>query len=280
MDCSTSTLTVCSIVRNAERGLRRNIPVIREVCSRFRDYHVVVFENDSTDGTVPLLKVWSADDPKVSVFCRDLGVRTIPRPEEVSCNPFYSRYRIGKMAGFRNQYLEFVEGQGWNPDYLMVVDLDVERLDLQAIMTSFESSLEWDAVTAFGHSLSPRLTRRYHDTYALVELGKETVPQTEASIVEAGYRLGSLRPSDAWIPVFSAFGGLAVYRYECIRGLRYQCLDNADPRVEVHCEHYSLCLQMRERGFSRIFINPGMRLKYQRLTLKIVLGHIRRALKR
>lgn len=275
-----ATLVVCSIVRNAERGLRRNIPVIREVCSRFRDYHVVVFENDSKDGTAAVLKGWAADDPKVNVFCRNMGIRTIPRQEEVDCNPFFSRYRIEKMAALRNQYLDYVDRQGWDPDYLIVVDLDVERLDLKAILTTFDSSQEWDAVTAFGHSLSPRLTRRYHDTYALVELGKEAVPQTEASIVEAGYSLGSLRPSDAWVPVFSAFGGLAVYRYACIRGLRYQCLDNGDPRVEVRCEHYSLYLQMRERGCSRVYINPGMQLKYQRLTFKIVLGHIRRALKR
>lgn len=279
MDCANATLAVCSIVRNAEKGLKRNIPVIRNLCARFRDYHVIVFENDSKDGTVGLLKAWAASDPKVHVSCRTLGIRTIPRPEDVACNPFFSRYRIEKMAAFRNQYLAYVEEQGWNPDFLLVVDLDVDRLDLDAIMTSFGPGPEWDAVTAFGHSLSPRLTRRYHDTYALVELGKETVPQTEESIQEAGYRLGNLRASDPWLRVFSAFGGLAIYRYACIRGLRYQCLDNADPRVEVRCEHFSLYEQMSRRGYGRVYVNPAMRLKYQRLTLKIIRDHVRRARK-
>ena len=280
MIISKASLVVCSIVRNAERGLRRNIPVIRELCNRFRDYRVVVFENDSKDGSVDVLKAWAADDPKVVCFCRLLGVRTIPRAEEVACNPFYSRFRIEKMAAFRNQYLDYVETQGWNPDYLIVVDLDVERLDVDAILTSFGDGPEWDAVTANGYSLSPRLLRRYHDTYALVEEGKEDIPQTEASIKEAQYRWGSLRPTDAWVPVFSAFGGLAIYRYECLRGLRYQCLDNGDPRVEVRCEHFSLYRQMRERGYSRVFINPALLLKYQRLDSKVIRGWIRRFLKR
>lgn len=276
MDCSKASIVVCSIVRNAERGLRRNIPVIRELCTRFRDYRVVVFENDSRDGTVGRLQAWAADDPKVTVFCSTLGIRTIPSQEEVTCNPFFSRSRIVKMAGFRNQYLAYIEKQGWNPDLLMVVDLDVDRLDLSYILTSFGDTPEWDAVTAYGYSLSPRLTWRYHDTYALVEEGMEDVPQTEESIKSASYRFGKMRPTDSWVPVFSAFGGLAIYRYECIRGLRYQCLDNADPRVAVRCEHFSLYRQMRERGYTRVYINPAMRLKYQRLSFKIVWGSIRR----
>ena len=278
MELSDKTVVVCSIVRNAERGLRRNIPVIREFCGRFRDYRIVIFENDSQDKTVGLLESWAAGDAKVNANCRRLGVRTIPDAKDVTCNPFFSRYRIEKMAAFRNQYLDYVEEKGWNPDFLMVVDLDVERLDLSAILTSFDHTLEWDVVTAFGYSLSPRLKRRYHDSYALTELGQESIAQTELSIQEASERWGRLGTADPWVSVYSAFGGLAIYRYECVRGLRYQCVDNGDSRVEVRCEHFSLCKQMREKGFTRIFINPGMRLKYQRLSLKIIIGYIRRTI--
>lgn len=275
MDLTDKTLVVCSIVRNAQRGLERNIPVIRELCARFRDYRIVIFENDSQDKTVERLESWAADDAKVNVICRRLGIRTIPDTKDVTCNPFFSRSRIEKMAAFRNQYLDYVEERGLNPDFLIVVDLDVERLDLSAILTSFDSSQAWDAVTAYGYSLSPRLRRRYHDSYALTELGQENIAQTEMSIREASERWGRLRSTALWVPVYSAFGGLTIYRYESVRGLRYQCIDNGDSRVEVRCEHFSLCRQMRERGFTRIYMNPGMRLKYQRLTLKIILRHIR-----
>ena len=53
------TLVVCSIVRNAERGLVKNIPIIEEVCKHFKNYKIVVYENDSTDNTKSILKEWS-----------------------------------------------------------------------------------------------------------------------------------------------------------------------------------------------------------------------------
>jgi hypothetical protein len=209
-----------------------------------------------------------------------MGIRTIPRPEDVSCNPFFSQWRNEKMAAFRNQYLEYVESLDWQPDFLVVVDLDVARLDLDGILSSFTDSVEWDAVTSYGYSLSPKLGRRYHDTYALVEFGSEDIPQTEESIGSAAYRYAKMKPTDPWNRVFSAFGGLAIYRYPCIRGLRYLALDNMDARVESRSEHFSLYSQMKQRGFDRVYINPAMTLKYQRLSAKIIWNHIKRSLHR
>lgn len=41
---SEAILVVCGIVRNAERGLKRNIPIIKTLCGMAKDYHVVVYE--------------------------------------------------------------------------------------------------------------------------------------------------------------------------------------------------------------------------------------------
>lgn len=282
MNLKEKSIIVCSIVRNAERGLRRNIPVVKELCKRFGDYKVVVYENDSTDGTKELLQVWM-DEDKENVFCLmsdGVSAPVIPSASSVSCNPFFSRKRIAKMAFLRNQYLEFVEQQTWKADYLMVVDLDVAQLYFDGILPSFSSDApEWDAVTAFGYSTSPKLKRRYHDTYALTEWGDEKEPQTEQKIKSLADKYGCLTPHDEWVRVFSAFGGLAIYRFEAIQGLRYQALPNDDNRVEVRCEHYSLYKQMVERGFRRFYVIPAMALKYQDLTLKIIVNRINRILR-
>ena len=50
------TIIICSIVRNAERGLKKNIPEIRLLCQMFGGYKVFVYENDSTDKTKHLLQ--------------------------------------------------------------------------------------------------------------------------------------------------------------------------------------------------------------------------------
>lgn len=274
-----SFVVVCGVVRDAATGLRKNIPVIQWFCSQCRDFRVVVFENDSKDKTKELLQAWQATDSnRISVFCEDRQCgSTTPTAKEVSCNPAFSNYRIGRMAKLRNQYMEYIWKQNWDADYLVVVDLDVCRMGLEGIISSFETEQEWDAVTAFGYSnASPRLKPRYYDTYALTPWGKETVPQTAEQIISRAYELGKIKPVDPWVRIFSAFGGLAIYRYEAVKGLLYEVIKNDDPTVEVRCEHFSLHKQMTERGYTHFYINPRMRIQYQKITWKVLFKAFKR----
>ena len=272
------TIIICSIVRNAERGLKKNIPEIKLLCQMFGGYKVFVYENDSTDKTKQLLQGWHDSDPdNVLISLNDTSAQpSIPSVSEVpGINPFYSHKRIDKMAALRNAYMQFVDDMGWSADYFVVVDLDVARISADNIMSSFVRE-DWDAVTAFGYSTSPKLKRRYHDTYALTEFGDEANPQSEEKIVKLAEKYAKLKGEDSWIRVFSAFGGLAIYRFECVRGMRYNVMKNGDPRVQVRCEHYSIYYQMKTRGFDRVYINPAMSLKYQELSLKIMYNSLKR----
>ena len=56
------TFIICSIVRNAEKGLKMNIPVVNAFCKEVHDFQIVVFENNSTDGTKALLADWIKQD--------------------------------------------------------------------------------------------------------------------------------------------------------------------------------------------------------------------------
>lgn len=280
IDLYTKELVICGIVRDAEKGLRVNFPVINDLVRFFHNYTIIIYENDSKDATKDILKKWSDKDNKhVHVFMENLNQqKPTPKSNIVSCNPFYSRKRISKMVFLRNQYMERLERMNIVADYLIIVDLDVAKLNLSAILNSFNYEKEWDAVTANGYSLGPNLKRRYHDTYALTEYGDEKNPQTEAKIKKLAEKYGSLCETDDWVRVYSAFGGLAIYKYEAIKGLRYQLLDNDDERVEVRCEHFSICKQMAERGNDKIYINPAMQLKYQSLSMKLIYNTVKRKL--
>ena len=278
-----STIILCSIVRNAEKGLRRNIPIISELLMHAKDYRVFVYENDSVDGTKELLQNWKQNDPQrihVSLNNCD-STKTVPSNKLANgVNPFFSHRRIDKMAMLRNTYMEYIEKQKWEADYLIVVDLDVARICLDGILSSFESKLDWDAVTAFGYSIGPNLKRRYHDTYALTLYGEDKSPQTEQKVKSLAGLFSVLKGYGAWMRVFSAFGGLAIYRYDAVKGLRYAypSLNNDDDRVEVRCEHYSLYKQMAERGYDKVYINPSMILKYQDLSFMIIFNSLKRKL--
>ena len=273
------SIIVCSIVRNAGTCLRHNLPVMEALSREFYDFKMVIFENDSVDDTKEVLKHWQkVFGDKLEVISEDtMAGNTIPKPSEVSCNPFYSARRIGKMVNLRNQYMDYVEKM--SADFLMVVDLDIAGFSLDGILSSFNLGIQWDAVCANCWSLSPRLKRRYHDTYALVEYGDEQNPQTEKKILSLSDKFASIRPGDSPVRVFSAFGGITIYRFEAVRGLRYKLLQNEDERVEVRCEHFSLYRQMADKGYDKVYINPSMKVKYQNLTLKIILHSIKRIMK-
>lgn len=275
-----SSIIICSIVRNAEKGLKKNIPVIKKLCQYFKDYKVVIYENDSTDATKEILQSWmdeESDHVIVSLNDTDSS-STIPNAQSVKANPFFCKKRISKMATIRNHYMDYIEKEKLEADYLMVVDLDVAELFLQGILTSFSDTPEWDAVTAFGYSTSPSLKRRYHDAYALVEYGNENIPQTEESIQNAAGSFIKKLQTSQWIRVYSAFGGLAIYHFDKIKGLRYKIISNEDPRVEVRCEHFSLYQQMNEKDECKIYVNPKMKLKYQEISIHLIYKTIKRKL--
>lgn len=275
-----STIIVCGIVRNAEKGLRRNIPVIDKLCQLAKNYHIFIYENDSTDNTKSLLREWQLkDNAKIFIKTENTcNVQVIPSSREVTANPFFSKHRIEKMATLRNHYMNYIDDQKWTADYLVVVDMDVAQLELSGILSSFVTGMEWDAVIANGYSLSPKLTRRYHDSYALIAWGDQFDPQTEDKIKDVAGKLGSLTKTDDWIRIYSGFGGLAIYRFEAVKGLRYSVIPNDDTRVEVRCEHVSIYEGMLKRGYNRFFINPAMILKYQDVTLSIIYKSIKRLL--
>ena len=280
IDISKKSIIICGIVRDAEKGLKRNVPVIEVFVQKFLDYKIIIFENDSIDNTKNILFNWKERSPEHIYICSEdkKAIKTIPSSKTVNCNPFFSKKRISKMVALRNQYFDFIDNNQWEADYLMVVDLDVASLNLASILSSFSSNLDWDAVTAFGYSTAPNFKRRYHDTYALTEFCDEANPQTEHKINMLASKYGNLMNQDEWIRVFSAFGGLAIYKFEAIKGLRYLLLNNDDPNVEVRCEHFSIYKQMKERGYDKIYINPKMILKYQDLTFAIILNSIKRKL--
>lgn len=215
-DLKNLSLIICSIVRNAEVGLRHNIPVISQLCQMVGSYEVIIFENDSKDKTKQLLRNWASVDSHVHVSCEDNKHYIIPDAgidETAAANPFYGKKRIGKMVVLRNQYMDFIAAHNLSADYLLVVDLDVNKISLNGIMSSFMHDDSWDAVTAFGYSIGPKLRQRYHDTFALEEYGSLRRPRTEGNIKSLQDKYRNLN-GDNWVRVDSAFGGLAIYRLQ------------------------------------------------------------------
>ena len=277
INVSQNTIIICGILRNAEKKLYKNIPVINQFCNHFKDFRIVIYENDSTDNTKVVLTQWHNQNPeKIHVILENtIEKESVLSDKALRKDPFV---KAQKLVGCRNRYLDYIEKQGWEANYLMVIDLDVAHIDADAILTSFNSDVQWDAVAAFGYSMSPRFKRRYHDTFALTEYGDENNPQTREKVIGLADKYGKLKPSDAWVRVFAAFCGIAIYKFDALKGFRYVAYPNDDPDVKCRCEHFSAGKYMSEKGYDKFYINPAMVLKYQDLTWKIILNTLKRKL--
>jgi hypothetical protein len=226
---------------------------------------VVVVENDSHDNTRPILNNWSISSTNVVIL--DGTTRsTISISDQPNCNvnPYYSLKRISYLAALRNQYLNYIKNDGRAFDYILVLDFDVDKISLAGVINSFEHRDNWDVVSAYGYSISPRLKERIHDTYAMVMLDDENKPQQERPIKQLQRNVKLNKISGTLLPVYSAFGGLSIYKAGLLEGINYQALKNDDSRVEVRCEHFSICYQLKQKGVTRVMINPQMHLRYEK----------------
>lgn len=275
---SESSICICSIIRDGNTALLRNIKKIEALRSRFKKSQVVVFENDSTDGTKDTLTKWSKECDNVLAICQNFKTDTIPSQQINGFNKYFSNQRISKMANYRNQYLNALAEMGVNYNYVLIIDLDIENFSIDGIAHSFGLAEHWDVITANGYSYSPSLKKRYHDTYALTELGTENVPQTEETISENQRKWSFLNHGIPLIPVYSAYGGLAIYKYDLLKNKTYKAIQNNDARVEVKCEHFSLHQQIHQEKYRKIFINPNMTVLYQKVSFSLVRKYLKEKL--
>lgn len=271
-----SRISVCSIVRDCQKNLVRNIPRIESLRKLFLDSEVIIFENDSKDGTLETLKEWQQGSKDVHIFSEQYNKITIPGKTDGMVNPFFSLARIEKMVMYRNKYLDFLNKSAGPPrDFVIVVDLDIAGFSLYGVINSFGTNDKWDCIAANGVSLSSRLTYQYHDSYALIEAGKMEEIQTEKSITFNRKHFSFLKPGMPLLEVDSAYGGLAIYNWESIKGLYYFCPLNEDPGVQCKSEHVGLHSLMKKNGHGLIYVNPSMLVKYRSVTWRFLINKMK-----
>ncbi len=256
-------VAICALVRDCKNQLERNIPTINKLKNSFSRSHVVIVENDSKDGTKELLGRWAKDEDDVYAISEDIGVQTIPDVKEgQEVYPWYSTHRVKLMASYRNKYLEFIEKKAWTLDFVIIVDLDLAYISINGVANSFGQDIKWDAITSNGIKHFKEGSK-YYDTYAFMELG-DTAHQTRESIYTYQNLLTGLEVGMTMIRVASAFNGLAIYRAEAIKGLRYRAEENNDPQVESLSEHVLFHQDMAKNGHGFIYINPSQIVYYNK----------------
>jgi hypothetical protein len=296
---SEQRVLICGVARNVAPSLRIVMENIEQLGSRFKDYKVIVYENNSTDNTVELFSNWAQSNPHVIFLTEKLT------------NEQLAPSRTERIAAARNKVLDKAREAPYRDfELLIMVDLDFyHALPIDAIVQTVETDREWDCVAANG--INPRGMLR--DTYAFRDesfpFGPELLGDRWLSLVDGG--LPELKCND-WLPVYSAFGGLAIYKTRSLlpysysgtvteelkqlyaqllpsmtaeNSLEYRKVNNLTsdanlantpiifrpnmisehpncPERITCCEHVPIHATMRLHGHGKIFVNPALIVRY------------------
>ncbi|OYV06916.1 MAG: hypothetical protein CFE26_03735 [Verrucomicrobiales bacterium VVV1] len=247
VDLKSLPLVICGCCREVEAHLPGVLESMHAIGKQFRDYRIVIFENDSRDATRRILVDERHRFPEIVTLLLEDGM---PSPK-----------RTERLAYIRNRLLETARSiDPGNEGLLLMMDMDdvaAEGTLAETIHTCFDYPFgSWDALAA-----NRRLV--YYDIWALRirhHIEFDFVERCERFPSPEGQRKyflrfrSEIRASDRLLPVLSAFGGAGLYKMSGLQGKHYVGL-NADGG-EI-CEHLSLHAQMIAEG-GRIFINTRM----------------------
>lgn len=247
VDPKSLPLVICGCCREVEAHLPRVLESMHAIGSQFRDYQIVIFENDSQDGTRQILEDERQRFPGTVTLLLEDGMASPRRTE--------------RLAYIRNRLLETARSiDPENEGLLLMMDMDdvaAEGTLAETIQTCFDYPYKcWDALAT-----NRRLV--YYDIWALrirhhIEFDfAERCRQFPTNVGWQKYFLrfrSQIRTSDRLLPVLSAFGGAALYKMSALQGKEYVGLSAGGGEV---CEHLSLHEQMIAEG-GRIFINTRM----------------------
>lgn len=211
---------ICGICRNIEPTVENTIESIEKLGAHFLDYRVILYENNSHDKTKELLSQWSKKNRKVIFLSEHLSKKQLAR-EFAMKRP----NRTEAVARARNQVLDVAlskEFDGYK--YVIWADLDfVDPWDVEHIVdTILHPEQEWDAVFAYGD----------YDLFAFRDercpIGFELVGLSFWDHLEQIAKEFAMKREGTWRKVYSAFGGLGIYKRSSIQGCKYSGIITRD----------------------------------------------------
>jgi len=253
-------IAIVGITRDNLREFAMMRASLEMVGKAFQDYRIILFENDSTDGTKEALALWQRHNTRVKVISHDYHHKKRPS--------------IKFLADARNHYIKELKNAEYQDfDIVMMIDMDMEfGIDIRAIQNSFAKVSEWDMVCSNGlkdnqmwdafafrseqYPYGPKEYRRICDAdkndpkWGQICHNGSPYWNNVVPSIQRAYDI-----SDPLVPVHSCFGGMAFYKKDFISGCMYDS-------IKGDCEHvpFHECVRLKNNG--RLMMNPAQVVKY------------------
>jgi hypothetical protein len=265
---SSKKIAFVGICRNVEDTLSLNIERIIRTAHGFKDYSIYLYENDSIDNTVEVIKSYSSK-VKLNFLSECRADKNYREEIDNGSDPWhYNRCRI--LADCRNTYLDYVFKNLPDYDYLCVLDLDIKggwSYDgLSHAIFTLESSPKHACVSAYGVLSEPTNTAciESYDTKSLIMYDSLAfrplnMQQGIHILRTPAFNKITFDRGDDPIEVLSNFGGMAIYRLSLLKNKKYGAKQWKEGEVDP--DHVILNRQLVEEGY-KIILDPNMIVSY------------------
>ena len=238
-------VVIAGIVRDGIFELPAMQKYVEYTGNFFEDYRVVIFENDSKDGTKWFLSRWAKNNDKIKIISHDK-------------NNIKKRPSISFLVTARNYYLDEIQT---NPEYkdfdmMMVVDMDMKHgWDMRGVFDSFSKIQQWDSVCSNG-IFTPN--GRMYDLFAFYNKDfpyhAPTTPDYWTTKVHEGQKL-VYHPGTDLVKAETCFGGMAFYKREFMHNCHYESITG-------DCDNVGFNNCLAKNG-AKIMMNPSQIIRYR-----------------
>ena len=235
-------------VRNSEQFIKQNLENINKCGSLFKNYSVVIYENDSSDNTRQILN----DNKKNNYYY-------------IFEDNIKESSRTKRLANGRNKVLNKIRelNKDKNYEYMIILDLDDINSYGKFVNTIYTCFLydDWDVLTG-------NQSGNYYDIYALRkkndveydcmkevynDMNKTSISYTDAYNKWAVSKMKNYEQGKL-LEVDSAFGGIAIYKLSSIPDT-CEYKGNYDDGSDI-CEHVPFHKCLKDNG-KKIYINTS-----------------------
>lgn len=282
---SSKKIIICALARNCASRLKKNLRRLTKLGHFFNEIQYIIVENDSDDNTRKILEDWK--NSQSGVYLPDLYkyyraneeflnqydinedvIRIFDNNKMESSNKYFQRIKRISLA--RDCLLNALANIPFKADYVLMYDIDLAWFSMKGILDGLSSDMYWDVLSSNCrdykvYSLMPiKIERVYYDSFAVEEFNSKTRPTDIKLEIQDKY--ATLKKSDPWIRVNSAFGGIAIYKYSSLikendNGESVPRITYLDAIIEDNfqiCEHIPFHRNLRQLGYNKIYINPRM----------------------
>lgn len=249
---SGKRIVFCGLCRDIGHIISKNIELFEKTGKYFKDYRIILFENDSKDNTRDIIKQKRSKNDKIILLdCGEQNPNCIYKDKRMYDYGSLSSKRIERMSHFRNQYMNYINTFLSDYEYVMMMDMDLEGyFNYYGLMETIAKD-NWDAVFSNGRMGMVGTFGFMDCMYDGMAYVDHTTPiekiannQSSIEVFKKFIKMQTL--NDKWIPVKSAFNGCGIYKMSSIKNISF--------RPNYSCEWIGFHHQMSINGHNKLFI--------------------------